>query len=55
MGLALHRQGKLDDAIAHYSEALRIKPDYANARRNLSLALQQAGKHEEGSNTPRAP
>ena len=32
------------EAIAHFSEALRIKPDYVQARRNLLFALGQAEK-----------
>ena len=36
MGNALKDQGKLEEAIAAYSKALSIKPDYAEAYRNLS-------------------
>ena len=47
LGVSLADQGKLDNAIAHYSEALRIKPDYANAHNNLGAALADRGKTEE--------
>ena len=32
-------QGKLDEAIADYREAIRLKPDYAMAHNNLAYAL----------------
>jgi protein O-mannosyl-transferase len=47
LAIVLADQGKLDEAIAHYSEALRIKPDYATARNNLGLALADEGKLDE--------
>ena len=39
----LQRAGKLDDAIAHCKEALRIKPDLAEAQRNLDTAIAARG------------
>jgi protein O-mannosyl-transferase len=47
LGVSLAGQGKLDEAIAHYSEALRIKPDYADAHNNLGAALADQGKVDE--------
>src|SRR5213593_4147495 len=47
LGLALVRQGKLTEAIEHYTTALRIKPDYADAHTNWGLALAQQGKLAE--------
>jgi len=44
LGNALTQQGKLKLAITHYSEALRIKPDYAHAHNNLGNALAEQGK-----------
>jgi serine/threonine-protein kinase len=46
-GLALHGQGKVDEAIAAYREAIRLKPDYANAHYNLGRALSGQGKVDE--------
>jgi Flp pilus assembly protein TadD len=42
LGVALARQGKINEAIAHFSEAVRLKPDYMQARANLQFALQEA-------------
>ncbi len=40
-------QGKLDEAIAEFRAAIRLKPDYAEAHINLGIALQDQGKLEE--------
>ena len=40
-------QGKLDEAIAAYREAIRLKPDYAEAHYNLGIALRGQGKLDE--------
>ena len=47
LGASLADQGKTDEAIAHYSEALRIKSDYADAHNNLGVALADEGKLDE--------
>ena len=47
LGNALHSQGKLDEAIAEYRTAIRLKPDYAEAHNNLGAALGAQGKTEE--------
>lgn len=47
MGVPLIGQGKLDEAIASFREALKIKPDLAAAHSNLGLALQSQGKTDE--------
>jgi Flp pilus assembly protein TadD len=39
LGIALARLGRRDDAVAEFDVALRLKPDYAAARANLSKAL----------------
>ena len=44
LGLALAGQGKIDEAIEHYNEALRLRPNYATARTNLGAALAKQGK-----------
>jgi len=46
-GIDLHRQGKLDEAIAAYLEAIRIRPDVADAHNTLGTALSDQGKLEE--------
>ena len=47
LGNALAGQGKLDEAIAEYREAIRLKPDYALAHNNLGLILGLQGKLDE--------
>jgi len=47
LGLVLDRQGKTQEAIAHYAEALRIKPDFVRAHNNLGLVLVGQGKTQE--------
>ena len=36
LGFALVAQGQLDEAIASYRQALRLRPDYAEAWQNVS-------------------
>ena len=47
LGLALAGEGKAEEAISHYNEALRIRPSYATARTNLGAALAKQGKLDE--------
>ncbi len=47
LGVVLHRQGKTDEAIAHYSEVLRIKPRDADAHNNIGVLLADQGKTDE--------
>jgi tetratricopeptide (TPR) repeat protein len=47
LGLALADQGRIDEAVAQYSEALRLKPDYPEAHNNLGLALAGQGRIDE--------
>ena len=47
LGLVLARQGRLEEATTHYYEALRIKPDFAEAHNNLGLRLAKQGRLEE--------
>jgi len=44
LGTALTARGKLDDAIFEYHEALRIKPDFAEAHNNLGSCLLKQGQ-----------
>ena len=36
LGVALEQTGKIQDAIRHYEQALRIKPDYAEVQNELT-------------------
>src|SRR5262249_46569597 len=41
------KKGRLDDAIAHEREAIHLKPDLLEARKNLAMALLSANRAEE--------
>jgi len=47
LGIALQEQNKVDEAIAHYAKALKIKPHYSKAHCNMGNALQKQGKIDE--------
>jgi len=47
LGVALARQGRLDEAIHHHSESLRIRPDQAEVHNNLANTLAARGDFEE--------
>jgi tetratricopeptide (TPR) repeat protein len=47
LGARLDANGKRNEAIEHYQEALRIRPNYAEADNNLGLALVQLGRNAE--------
>ena len=40
MGVALHNQGRLDDAIDAYKKSISLKPDYAETYSNMGNVLQ---------------
>ena len=44
---ALQKQGKLNEAAASYEQALRLKPDFAEAHHNLGDVLRLQGKLDE--------
>jgi Flp pilus assembly protein TadD len=43
----LARQGKGQEALPHYEEALRLNPGYTEASLNLTGALERAGRSTE--------
>jgi tetratricopeptide (TPR) repeat protein len=47
LGMALAAQGKMDQAEAHYAEALRLNPHLAEPHNNLGVALAEQGKIDE--------
>jgi len=47
LGTALFQAGNTEAAIAHYRQALKIRPGYADAHGNLGTALLQAGSLDE--------
>ncbi len=47
LGLALIEKGQTDQAIRHFQEAIRLKPDYAPAHCNLATALAEKGQIDE--------
>ena len=48
-GIALFRQGRLDEAAAAYREAIRLKPDHYDAHNNLGVVLIYLGKPAEAA------
>jgi tetratricopeptide (TPR) repeat protein len=48
LGVALDRQGALDEAFAALKEAIRLQPDFAQAFRNLGVVLHRKGASDEG-------
>ena len=54
LGVAFVRQGRLAEAAAYFNKALKIKPDYAEARENLNYVLKRspaAGRENKQSRT----
>ena len=47
MGIALRKQGKLEEAITAYKKAIELDPNDAAAYGNLGIALRKQGKLEE--------
>jgi Tfp pilus assembly protein PilF len=49
LGNVLRQKGRLEQAVGHYEEAIRIDPNLARARVNLGLALKAVGKVNEAA------
>ena len=47
LGIALAQAGRLPEAIGHWEQALRARPDYADALNNLGYALTRSGRLPE--------
>lgn len=47
LGAALSRQGRPEDALAHYEKALAVKPDFAWAYNNKGVVLAKLGRFDE--------
>jgi tetratricopeptide (TPR) repeat protein len=47
LGNALMAEGKVDEAIAQYKQAIQFKPDYVRALNNLGVALSSQGRLAE--------
>ena len=55
LGNALAAQGKLDEAIAAYTEALSVNPNYKAAIDNLNVARKMKARVAELADDPREP
>jgi tetratricopeptide (TPR) repeat protein len=47
LGAAFYKQGRTDEAIRQYREALRLNPAFAQAHNNLGAALEKEGQTDE--------
>ncbi len=47
LGLAIEKQGKIEEAIRYYTEAVRIKPDFLRVRNSLGNAFVKLEKYED--------
>jgi tetratricopeptide (TPR) repeat protein len=47
LGLILFQAGRLDEALDHYEQAVRLKPGYADGQGNYGCALFRAGRIPE--------
>ena len=47
MGNTLKELGRLEDALARHTQAIALKPDYAEAHNNLGITLRELGRLDE--------
>ena len=47
LGSALFEQGDFEEAISHYKESLRLRPNHANTEGDIGLALLKLGRVDE--------
>jgi Tfp pilus assembly protein PilF len=47
LGAVLDEQGKTEQAITHFRESLRLRPDHTDARNNWGIALARRGRWQE--------
>jgi len=47
LAVILYNQGRFDEAVMHYREALRIEPQNFKARINLGIILSERGQYDE--------
>jgi len=47
LGHSLFDEGRIEEAIAHYTEAVRLDPDYVEAQNNLGVALIEENRLPE--------
>jgi protein O-mannosyl-transferase len=47
LGNVLDKQGRIEEAVEHYLQVLRVKPDDAKTHNNLGNALDKQGRTEE--------
>ena len=53
MGITLNDQGKPEEAIDAYQDAIKIKPGYNKAYNNLGSVLKNQGKLEDANHAYR--
>lgn len=49
LGMALFEEGRFEEAIVRFYDALRIKPDYVKAHSNLGVALIKRGRLKDAA------
>jgi len=54
LGVALHRLGRAEEALAHLNRAAELTPGFAESRNNFGNALLELGRYEEAAREFRA-